>query len=129
MANKPSRSPVKNLYLPGIRLPVGGVVSILHRISGILLVFSIPAFLWLLQQSLTGAEEFNRLLATLRTVPVRLLLLAFLLILVHHLFAGIRHLLLDLDVGISRQGSQRGAWLVLTGVMIILVWAGGVLFR
>lgn len=129
MAGIRKPSPVKNLYLPGIRLPVGGVVSILHRVSGVLLVLLLPASLWVLQQSLTSPESYIAVTELVARLPGRLFLLALVLFGTHHLLAGIRHLLQDVDIGISRSGGRRGAWLVLTGVLIAVVVATGCLFK
>ena len=45
------------LNLLRIHLPVGGVVSILHRVTGVLLALLLPYSLWFLQQSLASAED------------------------------------------------------------------------
>lgn len=124
MARKNNKRPVY-LDLLRIRLPVGGVVSILHRVTGVLLVLALPFALSALQQSLSGPETFDRLAQALRPLPARLGLALALLVLAHHFLAGVRHLLLDLDIGISRDGSRRGAWLVLAGVALIALVGGG----
>ena len=128
MAGKKNKRPIKNLYLPGIRLPVGGVVSILHRLTGILLVLSLPLGLWLLQRSLVDANEFAQLQTMFKTLAARVVLLSILLITVHHLLAGLRHLLIDIDIGITRRGGRLGAWLVLAGGLGALALLGGWLF-
>lgn len=129
MAGMRKPSPVKNLYLPGIRLPVGGVVSILHRASGALLVVLLPASLWLLQQSLTSPESYAGLAGFLNRPVGRFLLLMLVLVGTHHLLAGVRHLLQDIDIGISRSGGRRGAWLVLVGGLLAATLAGWYLLR
>jgi succinate dehydrogenase / fumarate reductase cytochrome b subunit len=128
MAGKNNTGRIKNLYLPGIRLPVGGIVSILHRVSGILLVLSLPLGLWSLQRSLAGPDEFAQLQALFSTLPARAALLAIGLIGIHHLLAGVRHLLLDIDVGITRRGGRIGAWLVLAAGLGAASLLGGWLF-
>jgi succinate dehydrogenase / fumarate reductase cytochrome b subunit len=120
MAEKNKKRPV-HLDLLHIRLPVGGVVSILHRVTGVLLVVALPGATYLFRESLLGPESYERVVALMRPLPVRILLFALAVALVHHLFAGIRHLLLDLDVGISRRGSRQGAWLVLVAVATMVV--------
>lgn len=125
---KKNTRPVKNLYLPGIRLPVGGVVSILHRITGVLLVLALPLALYALQESLSTPEGFARIAMVLQTLPSRIMLLLIVGAVAHHLLAGLRHLLLDLDIAISREGSRRGAWLVLAGVAAIMLLVARSLF-
>ena len=116
------------LNLLRIHLPVGGVVSILHRVTGVLLVVSLPFSLLLLQQSLASVEDYRRVTALLHALPVRILLFVLLVTLAHHFFAGVRHLLLDLDIGISRNGGKLSAWLVLAAVAVAGAIAAGCLF-
>ena len=118
----------KNLDLLHIRLPIGGVVSILHRVSGVLLVLALPFAFLLLQQSLQGPEGFAQVVAKLNTLSARVLAFIITILLAHHFLAGVRHLLLDLDVGIGRSSSRLGAWLVLAGVAGAALVAGGYLF-
>ena len=118
----------KYLDLLHIRLPVGGFVSILHRVTGVLLVVALPLAYLLLQQSLRSPESFAQVVALLSSTPARVLLFFTAILLAHHFLAGVRHLLLDLDVGISRSSSRLGAWLVLAGVAGAALVAGGYLF-
>jgi len=127
MSGDNKKRPV-NLDLRTIRLPVGGVVSILHRITGVILVFSIPVMLYALQESLASANAFTRFIDGFKAWPARLGFFVFVLILAHHFLAGLRHLLLDLDIGISRRAARRGAWWVLAGVTAVAVLGGGRLF-
>lgn len=127
MTTKNKKRPVY-LDLLRIRLPVGGLVSILHRVSGVLLVLALPLLLWVLQQSLVSADEYQRITKLLQSFPLRFLLFLLILALTHHFLAGIRHLLLDLDVGISRRGGRLGAWLVLATGMSVAILAAGCLF-
>jgi succinate dehydrogenase / fumarate reductase cytochrome b subunit len=123
------KRPLKNLYLPGIQLPVGGVVSILHRLSGILWVVSLPLMLWFLQQSLIDDSSYQRVSALFATLPIRLLSLILVMIVIHHLVAGLRHLLQDVEIGVTREGGSRGAWLVILTVAIASSVAGVWLFK
>jgi succinate dehydrogenase / fumarate reductase cytochrome b subunit len=120
MPGKKTKRPV-HLDLLRIRLPIGGIVSILHRVSGVLLVLLLPFTLLALQRSLTSSEGYVQVTALLKSIPGRATLLVLVLLLIHHFLAGIRHLLLDIDVGISRAGSRRGAWLVIVGVALVAI--------
>lgn len=120
MAENNKKRPV-HLDLRHIRLPVGGVVSILHRVTGVALVLSLPGGIYLLRESLLDPEGYGLVSALLQSMPMRILLFLLMIAVGHHFFAGLRHLLLDLDVGISRNGSRRGAWLVLVAVAVITV--------
>jgi succinate dehydrogenase / fumarate reductase cytochrome b subunit len=129
MAERNSHKRPKNLDLLRIRLPVGGVVSILHRVTGVLLVLLLPLAFLLLQSSLQSPEGYAQVVALLSSLPARVLLLFVTILLAHHFLAGVRHLLLDIDLGISRRGGRLGAWLVLVAVVGTAVVAGGCLFR
>ena len=127
MTAKNKKRPVY-IDLLRIRLPIGGFVSILHRVSGVALVLALPFSLWVFQQSLVSAEEYQRIASLLQKIHLRILLFLLILALAHHFLAGIRHLFLDLDIGISREGGRLGAWLVLAADIIVAVLAAGCLF-
>ncbi len=78
------------LNLVQIRLPVPGLMSIGHRISGVALVLAIPFLAHWFALSLAGAEGFAAAAAMLGGAPARLLLFLMAWGLLHHLFAGIR---------------------------------------
>jgi succinate dehydrogenase / fumarate reductase cytochrome b subunit len=120
-----SKDRPKYLNLIQIRLPVTGVVSILHRISGVLMVFAIPFLLYLLQMSLSSAAGYSqaRDLMCQPVVVVPGLLLVWSL--THHLFAGIRFLLLDLDVGINLAAARATAWLVFVAEIAVMIAVAG----
>lgn len=111
------------LNLFQIRLPIGGVVSILHRITGVFLVLTLPALLYGLQHSLSGPAEYAAVTAKLSGPCARALLLLLLWVFVQHFFSGIRHLLLDLDIGTEKNSARRLAWLTLaaSGLIVLLL--------
>lgn len=100
------------LHLLKIHLPVTGWVSIVHRITGVLLFLLLPVPLYLLQRSLESPEGFQQVQVWLGLWPVRLLLLLMLWWFAHHLFAGIRFLLIDLDRGVRITTARRSALLL-----------------
>ena len=107
-----------------IRLPIGGIVSIVHRVTGILLVFSTPFAIYLLDRSLTSPEFFNQIKTQLAHWWARLLVLIVLAVFVQHLFSGLRHLALDIDWGIEKQQARITSWLTLVSTVLVLVTAG-----
>ena len=116
------------LNLLQIRLPIPGVVSIAHRISGVLLFLSIPLFLLLFQRSLQGEAGFEQVLGWLRNPVVMLLTLILVWSMLHHWLAGIRYLLIDVDVGLERQIARRTAWTVLVLAPVLTIVLLGVLW-
>lgn len=109
---EPRKRP-KHLDLTKIRLPVPGLVSILHRVSGAGLFLLLPLVLCLLERSLRSAQSYDSLRATLQMPLVRLVLVGLLWALLHHLFAGIRFLALDLHKGTDLHTARATSRLVL----------------
>lgn len=112
-----SKPTPKYLNLLEIRLPPGGVTSIAHRISGVLMFLAVPVVAWLFAQSLAGETGFQTALAYLRSVPGKTLSLLLVWSLSHHLLAGVRHLLLDIDIGLERATARASARLVNLGAL------------
>ena len=109
------------LNLLKIHLPVTGFVSILHRISGLLLFVAIPFSVYLLELSLQGKTGFAQAAEILQLPLVQLVLLILLWSIIHHLFAGIRFLLTDIDIGLEKQQSVYYAWAVFILEAIVFV--------
>jgi succinate dehydrogenase / fumarate reductase cytochrome b subunit len=91
----------KYLNLFQIRQPIPAIVSIMHRVSGAVLFLFLWIVLWGLDRSLASPESFAELKLTLDQPLVKLVLLALLWAFLHHTFAGIRHLAIDLHIGIE----------------------------
>ena len=89
-----------------IRFPASAVVSILHRLSGLLLFLGIPVAVYLLEWSLVDARGFARVQEWLATPALRLFGVLVAWAFSHHLLAGLRYLLIDLDVGVDQQVAQ-----------------------
>jgi succinate dehydrogenase / fumarate reductase cytochrome b subunit len=85
----------KHLASHLIKLPLPGFVSILHRISGLLLFLALPLLLLALQYSLRSIETYTQLMTTLAHPLLKLALLGLLCAFLHHLCAGLRHLAID----------------------------------
>lgn len=112
------------LNLLKIRLPVGGVVSILHRLTGALLVLLLPVSIYMLQRSLQDPVAFMDIVARLGTPTGHFALLIIVWVFAQHFFSGIRHLLLDIDVGIDKTAARRGAWLTFAASLTVLLLTG-----
>lgn len=98
----------------GYRLPLAGLVSILHRISGAaMFLIGLPLILYLFQQSVLSELSFERYRVFVGHPLVRLVLVGLTWAFLHHLFAGIRHLLMDLDVGVAKEPGRTSAATVL----------------
>ncbi len=93
----------KYLNLLQIKLPITGIVSIGHRASGVFLLLSIPVWLYLLDLSLGSEQGYQQAQEITDGFLFTLLAIIVFWSLMHHFFAGIRFLLLDLDIGIEKE--------------------------
>lgn len=107
------------LNLWQIRFPVTAVMSIMHRVTGVILFLALPAFIFALQRSLQSEQQFNAVLHYADSLMVKILLVLLAWSLIHHLFAGLRYLLLDIDMGIQRHTARMTAWLVILAAIIV----------
>jgi len=118
----------KYLDLFKIRLPVPGLVSILHRISGLGLFLFLPFLLWLLQSSLTSPDSYVRYRAAFANPVVKVILIGLLWAFLHHLLAGLRFLALDLHYGTDLPTARASSRLVLvtaialTAILGVWLW-------
>jgi succinate dehydrogenase / fumarate reductase cytochrome b subunit len=114
----------KYLNLLKIRQPLPAVISILHRITGILLFFpGIPLLLCTLQLMLGSQDSYEKLHFFLLNPVVKVGLLLLLWFFLHHLCAGIRYLALDLHYGITLSQARASSKLVLvTGIILTILF-------
>ena len=127
MDNEPewimNRNRPKHLALHLIKLPLPGVVSILHRISGLVLFLLLPLLLLMLQYSLRSIETYTRLLEVLQNPVIKLILLGTGWAFFHHFLAGIRYLAIDLDLGVGLAPARATSRLVLiTSLALTVMW-------
>jgi len=113
--------------LSPLNLPVPGLVSIFHRVSGVVLFLGLIAFLYLLDLSLASESGYAQAAGVLRAPIAKLLVIASIWALLHHMCAGIRHLFL-VDVGTSLHTARRSAFavfiasLALTASIAVRIW-------
>ena len=129
MANATIRKPrPKYLSLTAllfeIRLPLPGWVSILHRVSGLLLFLAVVWLLFMLDRSLASEAGFDamRRYAGLPLVKLSLLVLSWAYC--HHFCAGIRFLFLDLDKGVDKATARLTSIAVFVVSLALTAWLG-----
>jgi succinate dehydrogenase / fumarate reductase, cytochrome b subunit len=137
-ANNPPRPVYRNIHitqLAGYSLPVAGVVSILHRISGALLFLMLPFLIWLFDVSLGSEISYERFsnafVAGIGFVPAWLLkLVVFALIwaYLHHLIAGLRHLWMDVSHNVGKRAGRLSALATLAASGVLTLALGAKLF-
>lgn len=110
-----------------LNLPLPGVVSILHRISGALLFLFAAWLLYLLDGSLASPEGYASIKATLAHPLAKLVLLGLLWAFLHHLCAGVRFLFLDIDKGVGLPTARLTSVLVIGISLVLTVALGAVL--
>jgi succinate dehydrogenase / fumarate reductase cytochrome b subunit len=110
------------LNLIAIRQPLPAIVSILHRITGALLfAVGIPLLLWFVQRSLASPDAFDAAMRPLTSPFGKLVLLGLTWGYVYHLLAGLRHLALDLHVGIKLAPARSSAAVLLVVSVLLLI--------
>ncbi len=113
-----------NLDIGTIKLPITSYVSILHRVSGVIMFFAVGIFLWILESSLASEQSFADLGQLLSNPICQFIIWGSLAALAYHAIAGIRHLIMDFGFGEDDFASGRNsAWaaVVLAVVAIALI--------
>ncbi len=110
-----------NLNLLTISLPIIGVSSILHRISGLAVFFSFPLVVWLFSISLKSEESFSALANLYQTsLILKAMTYLFLVGFSYHLLAGFKKLVSDaFGVGETLQSGRMLSWIVFGATFIV----------
>jgi succinate dehydrogenase / fumarate reductase cytochrome b subunit len=114
----------KHLALHQIKLPLPGIVSILHRVSGLLLFFALPLLLLMLQYSLSSIETYTQLIGVLGHPLVKIMLVGLLWAFLHHFCAGLRYLAIDLHLVRDLAQARTSSKVVLLVSLSLTVLAG-----
>ena len=117
------------------RLPPAGIVSILHRISGILMFVLLPFIIWMFDNSLTSEISYAQF-TTVFSVGAKLLpgwffkLIALGLIwaYLHHFIAGLRHLWMDATHAVTKEFGHNSALVTLGSSVTLTLVLGYKLF-
>jgi succinate dehydrogenase / fumarate reductase cytochrome b subunit len=117
------------------RLPLAGVVSILHRASGAIMMALLPLVIWLFDTSVTSEISFevfrSAFTAGIGFVPgwmVKLVVLALIWSYLHHFMAGVRHLWMDATHSVTKEFGRTSAVATLVGSVVLTVAVGAKLF-
>lgn len=112
----------KFLNLFAIHLPVTGVTSFAHRVSGALVFLAIPAFIYIFGMSVRDNAGYASTLSLLDSVTVKITGTLLAWSITHHVLAGIRFLLMDVGIGEHLAVAKGSAWLVnIAGLVIALL--------
>ena len=116
------------LEIPAIRLPIPGIVSILHRISGVILFIMLPVLLYVLAGTLSREAAFESYQSFVSNPLVKIGLIGFLWANIHHRCAGNRYLLLDAHKGLDLETARLTAKIVLVAALVLTLILGVVLW-
>ena len=121
--------------LPTYRLPVAGIVSILHRISGLIMFLLLPLIVWMFDTSVSSeisfakfSAAFNIGLGFLPAVLVKVVVLALIWAYLHHLIAGVRHVYMDVCHAVSKEFGKSSAVVTLVLSLGLTAALGAKLF-
>ena len=118
----------RHLALHQIRLPLPGLVSILHRVSGVMLFLSLPLLLLALQYSLVSIETHTRLMELLAHPLSKLAMIGVLWAFLHHFCAGLRYLAIDLHYVGNLARARASSKIVLAVSLALTVLLGAKLW-
>jgi succinate dehydrogenase / fumarate reductase cytochrome b subunit len=111
-----------------IRLPLPGIVSILHRVSGAGLFLLLPFLICLLDKSLLDETSFGEFKEIIAHPLAKLVLLGLLWAYLYHFCAGVRFLFLDIGKGVELPCARKSAWAVVIVSLALTIVVGGVLW-
>lgn len=117
-----------NLDLTTIKMHPAANASILHRISGVIMIFAVGILLWTLSLSLSSAEGFAQVKSLLDGIFFKLIVIGIISALIYHVLGGIRHLMMDLGHFEELPSGNATAklvivlWIVLTVLVGVKLW-------
>ena len=121
--------------LPTYRLPAAGWVSILHRVSGLLMFILMPLIIWMFDNSITSEISFAKFAAAFNVgigfVPgwfMKLVALALIWGYLHHFIAGLRHLYMDVCHAVTKEFGKSSAIVTLVLSLGLTAALGAKLF-
>ncbi|WP_219999938.1 succinate dehydrogenase, cytochrome b556 subunit [Halomonas sp. LBP4] len=119
-----SKRPV-NLDLSTIQFPLPALTSIAHRITGVILFIGLIFAFWALDKSLSSPAGFEAVRDALASnFLVKLIAWGLLSALAFHFVAGIKHLLMDIDIGVTLEGGIKKAQITVVVSAVLIILAG-----
>jgi succinate dehydrogenase / fumarate reductase, cytochrome b subunit len=121
--------------LPGYRWPLAALVSGMHRASGLILFLLMPFIIWMFDTSVSSEISFARFVSVFQHgagfVPgalIKLVALGLIWAYLHHFFAGLRHIRMDIFHTVSKEAGKRTAAITLVLSLGLTVILGAKLF-
>lgn len=113
-----------NLDLTKFRFPPMALLSIAHRISGVILFLFLPYFIYMLHQSVISQAAFIMLQEAMRGFWMRLAMWIALSAALFHLISGIRHMIMDFGLWESERAGRCSAYTVFVLGFIVVILVG-----
>jgi succinate dehydrogenase / fumarate reductase cytochrome b subunit len=117
------------------RLPLAGVVSILHRVSGVVMLTLLPLLVWMFDTSVSSEASFDVFKAAFTAgigfVPgilVKIVVWGLIWAYLHHFIAGVRHLWMDATHSVTKEFGRQSAVVTLGLSIVLTVLLGAKLF-
>ena len=102
-------------------LPLTGIISISHRLTGVFLSVGLIGIVMMLAQIRNGMLSYLEMQSMLQFFPIRLLFAGFVYALIFHLCHGIRHLIWDVGHSFSRDTLTRYALIEILASLILTI--------
>jgi succinate dehydrogenase / fumarate reductase cytochrome b subunit len=113
-----------NLDLQTISMPITAIASILHRISGVIMLFAVGILLWLLTESLSSEQGFQNAQEIVSGFFGTFILWGILTALAYHIAGGIRHLLMDMGYFEELESGALSAKVSFVATVVLSILAG-----
>jgi succinate dehydrogenase / fumarate reductase cytochrome b subunit len=113
-----------NLDLQTINMPITAIASILHRISGVIMLFAVGILLWLLAESLSSEQGFQNAQEIVSGFFGTFILWGILTALAYHIAGGIRHLLMDMGYFEELESGALSAKVSFVATVVLSILAG-----
>jgi succinate dehydrogenase / fumarate reductase cytochrome b subunit len=117
------------------RLPLAGIVSILHRASGVMMFVLLPFVIWMFDTSISSEVSFDAFtsafVAGIGFVPgflVKLVALGLIWAYLHHATAGLRHVWMDVTHSVTKQQGHASAVGTVVISLVLTLALGAKLF-
>jgi len=113
-----------NLDLQTIDMPITAIASILHRISGVIMLVAVGILLWLLAESLSSEQGFQNAQEIVSGFFGTFILWGILTALAYHIAGGIRHLLMDMGYFEELESGALSAKVSFVATAVLSILAG-----
>lgn len=132
------RPTYRNIHVSQIvkyRLPPAGIVSILHRVSGVGMFLLMPFIIWMFDASVTSEISYASFTSVFAYgvgpfpgVLFKLIALGLIWAFLHHFIAGLRHLWMDMTHAVTKEFGHSSALVTLSLSVVLTVLLGAKLF-